>query len=211
MTITSSTRARRLLGGLALAALVLGSAGCGSDDSDGGSGGPGGSGADTAEAAYTAFVEAIRDDDADAFDAAVHDGYWSDLTEKQDDNEANLAAHHWAVDNEVMSLPDDPGEVRVGDEALGPHASSNADSYAAQVGELLGVDGLTGDDLALVTVADGYDVGLTNAARDATCAEDDQPIDECLEDSEPTERQDLDVILIRGDDGWKVFGTEPSH
>lgn len=222
--MTSSLK--RVSSAVAAVVLALGLVGCGDDsgsdasDASGGSGGSvasggsdgsPGSSSGSPDEAYVAFVEAVRDGDADAFDAAVHDGYWSDVTEELDDNAANLAAHHWAIENEVMSLPDEPDEVRVGDEALGAEGGGSADSYAEQIGELLGVDGLTGDDLAVIMVADAFDVGLTNRANEANCAEADKPIDECLDDTEPTDREDLDVILVRGDDGWQVFGTEPAH
>lgn len=202
----TTTRLRPVLGA-SVAALLLSLSACGDDTGD--SGGASGQGSDTPEAAYAAFAQAVTDGDQDAFDAAVHDGYWSDLQGGQGDNAANLALHHWQVENDVVVLSDEPGEVLIGQDMLGEDAEADIEEYAALIAEQLELDDVSGDDLAIAKVTEGYDVGRSNAAAEAGCVEDDQPIDECLDEVPGDgDRAVLEVILVRGDDGWKVFGTE---
>lgn len=226
--MTATRRGRRVACGVALVVLALGAVGCGGDSggSDGGgtsgsgssdaassdAGSPAGSTAEnTPEEAYTAFVEAIRAEDASALDAAVTEGYWSDLMGDQQESTASLATLHWAVENDVLTLPDDPGVVALGADVMGQYAEpGDVERYADLIAEEIGVDGLTGDDLALVTVPDAVDQGLVERVEEKGCVEKDQSIQQCLANAGSTEdRLDYLLTIVRVGDAWRVFHASP--
>lgn len=191
-----------------VAALVLAVAGCGDGDSSGSGdsdrrveidgasdeasdGASGGSGAD----AYAAFARAVRDGDEAAFGEAVRGEFWSDLTPERTNAADYLADLHWAFEQDLMPFPD-AAEVQTAAEV------GVSDFEVGAIGRDLGIDDLSGEDVAAATVADGY------VKVDDSCFDDPDP-EECA----PTDdrlRQDLRVILVRVDDAWQVSGIEPA-
>lgn len=186
---------------LACAVLALGLSGCGDDDSSGGSDDSGsGSGARyaSAEEAYAAFAQAVRDDDVDAFRDVTSKGFWTDLSPERTDTADYVHDQHWALEHDLLVLPDEPTEV------LGADEVGLTDDQLEAVGSQAGVDGLGADDLAVIVIENSH-VGVPEDCFDEPDAEECSPSDEAR-----AEASDVNLVVLRDGSTWRVAGMEPA-
>ncbi|WP_156393685.1 hypothetical protein [Nocardioides sp. Root140] len=194
----TSTRASAVL---ACAVLALGLSACGDGDSSGGSDDSGSrsrAGQASAEEAYAAYAQAVRDDDVDAFRDVISDGFWSDLSPERTDTADYVHDQHWALEHDLLVLPDEPTKV------LGAREVGLTDDQISGVGTQAGIDGLGADDLAVIVIEDAH-VGVPEDCYDEPDAEECSPSDEARADA-----SDVNLVVLRDGSTWRVAGMEPA-
>ncbi len=192
----TSTRAGAAL---ACAVLALGLSACGDDDGgNGDSNDKTGAGHASAEEAYTAFAAAVRDDDADAYRDTITEGFWTDLSPKRTDVADYLHDQHWALEHDVLKLPEEPDKVLSADDV------GIIESQVESVGSQAGLDGLGLDDVAVIVIEDSH-VSVPQECFDEPDAEECSPSDEARSDA-----KDVSLVMLRDGSTWRVAGIEPA-
>ena len=153
---------------------------------------------------YRDFVTAVEEDDEALFEEAVHPSFGTDTLREEESLAHYLHDLHLGASRDMLVLPDEPSEEVDVEDAFG----SELDAYLESASETFGVDDLGAEDLALFVLAESYDRAL-NARSSEECDQRELPIEECID--EPSgELVDLNLVMVRDDDRWRVVFTEPA-